>query len=289
MIVVKISDGLGNQMFQYAYARALKKKVKQSVYLDISDINRIPYRESEAGKLTRLCDMREYRLNQFQITLPVIDKSKISEIFKREYGGNKFIGYCRELRLTPAVYLDESAYGESCFRFSKWQNYYVEGFFFDKKHYEHNSGILSQEFQLKRRIKIPEKIQDILASRNTVSLHIRKGDFLKLGHDISGSDYYIRAMEYIQDKIENPFLLVFSDDIAWVKDNMKFMLDYLVISGQGYSDCEELILMSMCKNNIIANSTFSYWGAWLNPNEEKIVIAPRGWRQKIIPNTWVLL
>lgn len=289
MIVVKISDGLGNQLFQYAYARALKRKVKQKVFLDISDINRIADRESEAGKLTRLCDMREYQLNKFEITLPVIDERGFSEKFKKEYNNNKFLSYCRELRLTPVVYLKESLYSENCFRFSRWQNYYVEGFFFDQKYYQQESEILRKEFELKKKIIIPERLQNILTNRNTVSLHIRRGDFLKVGRNISEGDYYIKAVRYIQSRVKNPYLFIFSDDLEWVKSNMKFDMEYLLIGEYGFSDCEELTLMSMCKNNIIANSTFSYWGAWLNSNEEKIVIAPRGWRQKIIPNSWVWL
>lgn len=106
---------------------------------------------------------------------------------------------------------------------------------------------------------------------------------------MSGSDYYAKAMAYVKEKISNPYLLVFSDDIEWVEENVDFQLEHQIISGQGYSDREELELMSMCRNHIIANSTFSYWGAWLDPNREKVVVSPRGWRPKIIPDTWVQL
>lgn len=289
MIVVKISDGLGNQLFQYAYARTLQTKVKQQIYLDISDINRISYRESKAGKITRLCDMREYQLNHFCITLPIIDEENKLKIFKRRPITRRFFRYCDELRLLPTVYMDETVCNERGFSYSKWQNYYVEGFFFNKKYYEKESNLLMNEFRLKEKIIVSEKIQKILTDKNTVSLHIRRGDFLKLGHDISKSNYYDKAIKYIESNLWSPFLFVFSDDTEWVKDNMRFNSEHLFISDQGFSDCEELILMSMCKNNIIANSTFSYWGAWLNPNKEKIVVSPRGWRQKIIPDTWVQL
>lgn len=287
MIVVKISDGLGNQLFQYAYARTLQTKVNRQVYLDISDINRISYRESEAGKLTRLCDMREYQLSHFCITLPVIDEKRIEDVCKRKPIKRKFLKYCDELRLLPTVYLNETMCNEHGFSYSKWQNYYVEGFFFDKKYYEKESNLLMNEFKLKKKIMVPEKIQKILKDKNTVSLHIRRGDFLKIGHDISKSDYYDRAIKYVESKVCSPFLFIFSDDTEWVKNNMKFNLEHLFVSDYGFLDYEELSLMSMCENNIIANSTFSYWGAWLNSNKDKIVVSPKGWRQKIIPNTWV--
>lgn len=113
--------------------------------------------------------------------------------------------------------------------------------------------------------------------------------FLRVGRNISEGDYYKRAVDYMRSKIEDPYLFIFSDDMEWVKEHMEFDLDYLLIRGYGFSDCEELVFMSMCKHNIAANSTFSYWGAWLNPSTEKIVTAPRGWRLKIIPDSWALL
>ncbi|MCM1154133.1 MAG: alpha-1,2-fucosyltransferase [Ruminococcus flavefaciens] len=292
MIVVKISDGLGNQIFQYAYARWLQTQTWQKIYLDVSDINRMADSSSDVKKRIELCDKRKYQLNNLRITLPVIDQKIKSEIFQKESKANKFWNYCRKLRLLPVVYMNETMCNEAGFRFSWWQNYYVEGCFFDKKYYEKAFGLLNFELRLKEKIAISEELQSILLNRNTVSLHVRRGDFLKYERavrDISESDYYMKAMDYIKDKISNPFLLIFSDDIEWVRENMCFELEHRMISGQGYSDCEELILMSMCKNNIIANSTFSYWGAWLNPNREKIVVSPRGWKMKIIPDTWVQL
>lgn len=287
MIVVKISDGLGNQLFQYAYARMLSVTTRQKVYLDISDINRIFDRSLNTD--LRLCDIREYQLNKFMIMLPVISEKQLAKVYKREKAVSKFQLYCRELYLSPVVFVREAMIGKEGFHFSYWQNYYIEGFFFDKKYYEEVSELLRNEFKLKEKMILPDEVQKILRERNTVSLHIRRGDFLKIGHDLSQTDYYQAALDYIKDKVRNPFLFIFSDDIAWVKDNMLFDMDYLTISGQGFSDCEELILMSMCRNNIMANSTFSFWGAWLNPNKEKIVTVPRGWRQKVIPNTWIQL
>ncbi len=287
MIVVKISDGLGNQLFQYAYARVLQTKIKHSIYLDISDINRLE--RVGTNPEMQYYDTRKYQLDNLSITLPIISKDKISKIYKRNAYTCKFLRYCDELQLLPTVFLNEALSRESSFHFSKWQNYYIEGYFFDKKYYEKEIQLLMQEFRLKKKLVLSDEIQKILADRNTVSIHIRRGDFLRIGRDISKNNYYEKAMKNIKDRIYTPFLLVFSDDITWVQDNMKFDLDYLYISGQGFSDCEELTLMSMCKNNIIANSTFSYWGALLNPNKEKIVISPRGWRQKIIPDTWIQL
>ena len=289
MIVVRITDGLGNQLFQYAFAKALKTRVGQEVYLDISDINLRKEKDSKKIKWMSLCDIREFQLDNFMITLPLIDEKELVKKYNQKEYTSKFLNYCRNLYLLPTVYLNERLYNEYKFRFSMWHNYYIKGYFFDKKYYENETDALRKEFKLKKTIAMPDDIKCILDNRNTVSLHVRRGDFLNIGRDISRSDYYIKALDYIKDKVRDPFLLIFSDDIEWVDKSMNFDLEYLTISGRGFSDCEELTLMSMCRNHIIANSTFSYWGAWLSPNKDKIVTLPRGWRPKIIPDTWVQL
>lgn len=289
MIVVKITDGLGNQMFQYAYARALQNRVFQKVYLDISDINNLRNEQARKRGWVRLCDKREYQLDHFWISLPEIDVEKLPNYNNAFCEESKFFQYCRELRLLPTVYLKEIDCGEEGLRFTHYQNYYVEGNFFNKCHFEGIEKILRQEFRLKNELHIPDDIDQILKNRNTVSLHIRRGDFLRVGRNISEGDYYIKAIDYMKSHVEDPYLLLFSDDMGWVKEHMEFDIDNLLISEYGFSDYEELTLMSMCKHNITANSTFSYWGAWLNTNGEKIVTVPRGWRLKIIPDSWVLL
>ncbi len=286
MIVIKITDGLGNQMFQYAYARILQTQVPYKVFLDVSDINNL--RNGREGNAA-LNDKRKYQLSNFLITLPIINIKELTKRYKEINYASKFLNYCKELCLLPTVYLSETECRGRKVKYRKYQNYYVEGYFFDRKYYENREDILRKEFSLKERLCIPKEIVRTLEDRNTVSLHVRRGDFLKVGRNISEGDYYQKALSYVKDKIEKPFLFIFSDDMKWVKNNMNFDMEHFFISGTGLSDCEELTLMSMCKNNIIANSTYSYWGAWLNGNRDKIVISPRGWRQKIIPDSWVLL
>lgn len=286
MIIVKITDGLGNQMFQYAYAKSRQILLHQKVYLDIGDINNrknVKYRDRY-----KLHGIREYGLHHFGITLPVIDAEKVPEK-KENNGKSRFLRYCGELRLLPTVFLNEAKCREDGMRFHRFQNYYVEGGFFDKRYYEEIGHVLRREFHLKDSLCIPDEISRMMENRNTVSIHIRRTDFLRVGRNISEGEYYKKALEYVWERVENPALLVFSDDIAWVKNHMHFDSDHILVSEYGFADYEELILMSMCKHNIMANSTFSHWGAWLNPNKDKIVVSPRGWREKIIPDTWVRL
>ncbi|MCI8418500.1 MAG: alpha-1,2-fucosyltransferase [Lachnospiraceae bacterium] len=289
MIVVKITDGLGNQMFQYAYAKSLQICLSKNVYLDISDINNIRHNNQQDTQWTRLCDRRQYELDGFSISLPVIDEKKAIEMCRRSGDRSKFLNYCEQLRLLPTVYLKESECRETGIRYTSYQNYYVEGYFFDKIYSDSIKNALRKEFKLKKRLCLPKKIEEILKTRNTVSLHIRRGDFLKVGRNISENNYYDRAIKYVENRLKDVFLLVFSDDIEWVRMNRKFKTEHLFISNGEFTDNEEMTLMSMCSHNIIANSTFSYWGAWLNSNSKKLVIAPKGWRQKVIPESWIAL
>lgn len=289
VIVIKITDGLGNQMFQYVYAKSLQMKLSQRVYLDISDINNLRSNNQQTVEWTKLCDKRQYQLDRFYVSLPIVDEKRALEMDRKRDSKYKLLKYCDQLRLLPTVRLKESECREERFRYRKYQNYYVEGYFFDKSYSDSIENTLRREFKLRDKIAIPKNLEQILKRKNTVSIHIRRGDFLKVGRDISNNDYYDRAIEYIQKRMRDLVFLIFSDDIEWVKKNRKFKQEHVFISDNCFSDSEELILMSMCSNNIVANSTFSYWGAWLNDNKEKTVIVPRGWRQKIIPESWIAL
>lgn len=289
MIVVKITDGLGNQMFQYAYAKFLEVELSKKVYLDISDINKLREHNQQAQKWNRLCDKREYKLNSFSISLPIIDEQKAYEMSRQTNSKYKFINYCDLLRLLPIVYLRETDYREVGVKFTKYQDYYIEGYFFDKRYSETIGNILKREFRPKEKMQIPEEMTRILKTKETVSLHIRRGDFLRVGRNISEDKYYEKAIQYLKNRLGDIVLFIFSDDIEWVKANKKFEEEHFFISDKGFSDNQELFMMSLCRHNITANSTFSYWGAWLNSNKEKVVISPKGWKKKIIPESWFLL
>jgi hypothetical protein len=146
------------------------------------------------------------------------------------------------------------------------------------------------------------KIAEQISRVNSVSLHVRRGDYvanLKVAaiHGLCSKEYYASAIKFISKKVERPHFFVFSDDINWVENNFKINYPCTYInqnfSNESYND---LRLMSLCQHNIIANSSFSWWGAWLNCNSEKIVIAPKKWFANsdkrcddLIPEKWVRL
>ncbi len=153
------------------------------------------------------------------------------------------------------------------------------GWYQNEGYFKGISDSVRKDFNLKKNLLIPDSLR---GSLNTVSIHVRRGDFVKGGWCIS-EDYYDNAIKLMKQKVRNPIFVVFTDDVEWVKSKMFKNNECLFAHDLGkYSACEELVLMSKCRHNIIANSTFSWWGAWLNDNEEKVVISPKTWtpRQK---------
>jgi len=142
---------------------------------------------------------------------------------------------------------------------------------------------LLEEFTLNSALSFDaSNLEKTISETIAVSLHVRRGDYVKNPQvlkefGICSIDYYKRAIKHIEDSVDSPTYFVFSDDLAWVKKNLPVGEKVVYIQGENITDTEELTLMSKCKHNIIANSTFSWWGAWLNQNSNKIVVAPTPW------------
>lgn len=292
MNVVKVSDGLGNQMFQYAFAKRMQVIYHKRVYLDTRFINNEDrVKRGEKSIYLEKNDYREYGLNHFKITLPTAG-NKICQ--KWEYINTrnvqeKMINSLAQNNLWLWRYCDEAKWLEH--RLQLNQNCipatYFSGYYFDLSYYDDIKKVLQKEFCLRTPIKLSKTLRYIMRNKNTVSVHIRKGDFTRLSFDISHKNYYPNAINLIKEKVENPIFLIFSDDIDWVKNNMIIDGDKIYISELGFYDYEELIIMKHCLHNIIANSTFSYWAAYLNSNADKIVICPKNWKTNIIPSDWI--
>lgn len=294
MNIVKISDGLGNQMFQYAFAKRMQTVYHRKVYLDTRFINnedRVKRREKSIYLDKN--DYREYGLNHFRITLPIANYKicKKWEYINTRNVQEKMINLLAQNNLWPWRYCNETKWLERNCHLN--QNSILatcfHGYYFDLSYYDDIKKVLQKDFCLKDPIKLPKTLHDIMKDKNTVSIHVRKGDFTKLSIDISYRNYYTDAINFIKQKVDNPFFLIFSDDIEWVKNNMEIEGDKIYISEMGLNDYEEFTIMKHCLHNIIANSTFSYWAAYLNSNEDKIVICPKNWKTNIIPSDWISL
>lgn len=281
MIIIKLKGGLGNQLFQYAFGRFLSIKRNEGVKLDASSLS--------GPKDT----FRTYALDAFNIDLNIatnieIQKNKYPYAFISKF----YILFSQKVLKRYNIGYDKYLL--------KSKNKYFEGYFQSYKYLDPIRDMLLKEITPKESMedKCKEVLENIKKS-NSVSIHIRRGDYVndektKQAHNVCDLEYYKKAINIINDKIENPVFFVFSDDINWVRENLKINAETHYVSNGIIKDFEELILMSGCKNNIIANSSFSFWGAWLNKNGNKIVIAPKKWHNKLdseykdlLPENWI--
>ena len=292
MNVVRISDGLGNQMFQYAFARKLQILSKREVYLDTRFINHEDISTcNKKNNFYKKCDYREYGLKHFKIVLPEAQEYMLKKwrFIDKQGEKEKLICKLAQNHLWFLWYNEEKENKDLYNLLDCICPTYFQGYFFDIRYFNDIRNILRKEFCVKKPIGLKPELYRSLRTENTVGIHIRKGDFSKLSRAISQTEYYPKALKKIEEKIEHPFYLVFSDDVGWVKENMEIKGRKIYVSELGYSDYEELTIMKYCKHNIIANSTFSYWAAYLNYNPHKIVICPKRWKSSIIPKGWVLI
>lgn len=276
-VIVKISDGLGNQMFQYAFGLSLEKKCNAKVYFDTSFFD-------EDKK-------RNYELGNFRLKL--------------KNTNNWWLRLCKFLRCKKVKEIKEkkdSIYFEDFYNVKSY-NLYI-GYFQTYKYFDNYRNDILKAFELKTPLNEEnEKMLKKIKSSNSVSLHVRRTDYLyKEELKIRGVcdlDYYGKAIKYIEKNIKAPHFFVFSDDIAWCLEHLKFQSKYTFVdindAQSGYFD---MFLMKNCKHNIIANSSFSWWGAWLNEHNNKIVIAPKIWMirwneteenagRDLIPSDWI--
>ena len=172
----------------------------------------------------------------------------------------------------------------------------IDGFFQSEKYFIHNRDHILTMFEPEDLILdlINQKYSKQL-NQNCVSLHVRRGEYLQLQqyHPVLPKDYYEKSINYITERVDNPIFLIISDDPQWCKDNFQLSNTVIIDQNRDYID---LFLISQCKHNIIANSTFSWWGAWLNKNPNKIVIGPSQWfgpaysswnTNDVIPESWI--
>lgn len=271
MVIVKIRSGLGNQLFQYAYARALKER-GYNVYLDFETPN-VDVSDDYSYRI-----IRETTIQRFNISLDNIDvmKSIRFRYVRKKTRIDREIFELARIGLWPFRYFDKDL-GFSDELYNPPKECYIEGCFQNIKYFACISDILLQELTLKDEIIINQKLKRVLEQDNTVSLHVRRGDYIRHGLELPAL-YYKRAIQRMKEHYKAPHLLIFSDDVEWVRKNLKPDMECDFVDDYGsFRDYEQLVLMSMCKSNIISNSTFSWWGAWLNRNSEKVVIAPTKW------------
>jgi Glycosyl transferase family 11 len=273
MIVIKIIGGLGNQMFQYAAAKALSLEKKQQLVIDTTTFD-------------------NYKLHQFGLKNFATRLTFYNFISKTRAKLHNFFG-------NFTVYKEKQFNYNPDFFAQNTSSIYLEGYFQSERYFKKYENIIRTDFHITEPLK--EKTIALINKmkyENAVSIHIRRGDYLQHAvHNTDKTEYYSLATQYLETKISNPVYYLFSDDMTWVKNNFKTNFEtHYVDFNDASTNYEDLKLMSSCKHNIIANSSFSWWGAWLNSNPDKIVIAPQKWfndqsrdYSDVLPENWIKL
>lgn len=276
MIVVQLQGGLGNQMFQYAAGVSLAKRLETKVYIDLGWLNG----QDKLGVITK----RNYELGIFNIK-PMF-KNPITSL---------------RLRLNPpTVFRDPDIRYRPEFEELKG-NVVLEGFWLSPKYFKDAEEEIHRMFTFKDTLSTnSQKFLKEIEGSASVSVHVRRGDYAndpqtKKFHGLQPLSYFEKAARQIRKKVSEPRFFVFSDDPKWCQKNLKLGGPTTFVTGNaGAKSYEDMQLMAACKHNIIVNSSFSWWGSWLNPNKDKIVIAPKKWwkdksidSSDVVPKNWL--
>ena len=288
MNIVRISAGLGNQMFQYAFYLSMKSR-KADTLIDISEFK---YRKHHQGyELEKIFNINPSYATEKQVA-EIADVSKsLPAVIRRDF-------------FKKSLNVQGKLYRESGFNYvpelHEMENTYFQGFWQSWRYFDNIETEIRDNFTFitplsGRNKELSEKIKN----RESVAIHIRRGDYTKKRRwdeigSICNLDYYNWGIAHINEFVENPLFIIFSDDIQWARENLILPESIFVDWNTGTESYNDMRLMGLCRHNIIANSSFSWWGAFLNPNPDKIVIAPGKWYRHtptpdLIPSGWITL
>jgi hypothetical protein len=233
-----LAGGLGNYMFQIAAAYAYGKKYDREAAFNCSE-SRGPHQHITVYDNNILKDINLYHVR----------KGNTRQHIENGFHYQEIPDYTKHNVLLTGYYQSEKYF----------------------KDYEDEIRSMFMSYK----IEVKEEIKDLLDNHNTCSIHVRRGDFLKHPnhHPVQGMNYFMKAIKQMP---KDSMFLIFSDDIEWCKENFPDLPEKFRFV-EGNKDFEDLYIMSKCKNNIICNSTFSWWGAWLNGNSDKTIVAPQKW------------
>lgn len=293
MIIVKLMGGLGNQMFQYAAGRSLAIENDTKLYMD-----------SSWFEIANSVDTpRVYELDCFNIKASFIPPGKMTLIEKYEPTlKSKIYKLTKGLRQPYVVHIKEKNHEFDGSFLKLGNNTYLDGFWQSEKYFKDKRLTLLEDFSYRKEPSIKNTLLlKEIKTNDAVSLHVRRGDYASnkstnAYHGLTSLDYYKTAVELISKNVKNPHFYIFSDEPEWCKKNLQIDFPTVYIS-HNKDGSEDMRLMRHCKHNIIANSSFSWWGGWLNNHPNKIVIAPKVWFQnkesndgsEIVPESWMRL
>lgn len=291
MVIVEIIGGLGNQLFQYALGRRLSLMRNVPLLLDISSFQKEYF------------NLRSYKLSDFNVSADFATP----EILEAYTGGGKVRKFfCKAVGcLNP---YGQKIVRDRFFRFDPnilalEHDVYLSGYWQSEKYFRDIESTIRADLRIiTEPTQANKALADEIKSVNAVSIHVRRADYVDHAdtqkiHGVCSLEYYSAAVEYVASRTTTPVFYLFSDDPDWTRKNIVIDYPSKVIEHNGADNAfEDLRLMSLCRHNIIANSTFSWWGAWLNGSHDKIVVGPRKWfntdardSRDVLPDQWIKL
>lgn len=277
MIVSKISSGLGNQLFQYAFGIYISKINKTEHKVDISGYKDVAP-DPKLG--IRICGLDHFNITSKYATVDDLREFNFlvhNRFFRRliRFYSLKNNYYKRKYIIEPEN--NYFHFDPKVLEYRQEGNVYIEGYWQSEKYFKGVEDIVRKELTFKNKPnKINSETIKQIESSNSICIHIRHGDNVNMENGVLPLDYYYRAVDKISERVTNPVFYIFSDDPDWVKENLKLEHSTVYVSHNDAENChEDLRLMTHCKHHIIGNSTFSWWGAWLGKKENQIVFSPR--------------
>jgi hypothetical protein len=281
-------------MFQYAFGQSLAQEHKTQVVFDTTELlDRSPKQNFT---------YRNFELDIFEGQVAIAPSKMLSLfIYQPEFLAERI--YYRALRkLKKVQFYKETGlfmYDPEVWRTSP--NTYFDGYWQNEKYFKRHEQLIRRCFTFKAPLfGNNQLLANQIQAENSIAVHVRRGDYasnqqVNSVHGVCSIEYYQAAVCFIAEKLTDPKLYIFSDEPEWVAQNMTFDYPVTYVShNTGDSSFEDMRLMSLCKHNIIANSSFSWWGAWLNNNPKKMVVAPQRWMQNtnvdtsdLVPEAWM--
>lgn len=281
-----LKGGLGNQLFQYALGRNLSLLNKTTLLLDITS-----FKDDK---------LRSYSLDAFNICAQIAPPSPKNIFLSSLIHKIHFMNLFKYFRPSKS-FIVENRFNFQPEILNCPANAYLDGYWQSHRYFDAIAPIIRSDLTLKDPLsKTFAILKSQIQATNSVSIHVRRGDYANNPvttnyHGLCSLDWYQQAFGKMQSLVKNAKYFVFSDDPDWVTANLKLNAPtaYILPSADG-KEAHDLYLMSQCKHNIIANSSFSWWAAWLNPNIQKNIIAPKIWfsgadhdTKDLIPNDWI--
>lgn len=272
MIIARIIGGLGNQLFQYACARAL------------STLHRVPLKLDVRG--FQSYKLHQYQLNNFNVAAEPAADDELPQSLR--YGPFAITLQPKRKPSSKLIIVHEQGLGFNSQVSTLGSNLYLDGYWQSEKYFHGIRELLLQDLQLHEPIDIENhRLLQTMQKCEAVALHVRRGDYVQNpAYATCSPSYYHNALAQISERAPKAHVFVFSDDMKWVERHLQFRLPTTYVTlNNGRTNYKDLLLMTYCKHSVIANSSFSWWGAWLKRVQPGLVVAPQAWYTEVAKDT----